>query len=33
MCDVEGGWEAVLFARLSLINLRIIFYEKKLHKK
>ena len=33
MCDVEGGWEAVLFARLSLINLRIIFYKKKLHKK
>lgn len=33
MCDVEGGWEAVLFAMLSLINLYYIFCEKKLHKK
>ena len=29
MCDVEGGWEAVLFAMLSLINLWITFFVKK----
>lgn len=29
MCDVEGGWEAVLFAILNLINLLIMFFVKK----
>lgn len=29
MCDVEGGWEAVLFAILNLINRWIIFFVKK----